>query len=322
MAKAVLARSWILQIRICGPDWTFIASGRTLGGWNPQTNPGATEASLHSFENRGTARMKQRHHSICRLVFCIAPLLLVGACSESTAPDNEAASGTRQDNEQVSTESSKKAAASDSALSAYVGEGICDILPATAIESIFGTAAELTTESKNSRSSSKCEYSWPRPDAEERKQAMVQQMMQNMQRKEGEKIKLDVRKMSTDFSIGVDLKETRSSAATFVPVKLSEEELQKKIAQASEAANKRLTDEQKKVLGKDGAEGMVGGMMRKANERVVVEGVGDAAYWLPMMGGSLSVLAGGYQLTITPMVADDDAGNIEAARKIVAAILR
>ena len=266
--------------------------------------------------------MKQGHHSIYRLVLCISPMLLAAACSESTAPNNEAANGTQQDSAQISREASKTSTASDSVLGAYVGEGICDILPTTAIESIFGTAPELTTESKNRRTSSKCEYSWPRPDAEERKQAMVQQMMKNMQRKEGEKIDLDVRKMTTSFSIGVDLKKTTSSAATFVPAKLSEEELQKKIAQASEAANKRLTDDQKKVLGKDGAEGMVGSMMRKANERVVVEGVGDAAYWLPMMGGSLSVLAGGYQLTITPLVADDDAGNIEAARKIVAAILR
>lgn len=266
--------------------------------------------------------MKQSHHSIYRLVFFIAPLLLITACSESTAPNNETANSAQQDGAQISSEASKKVAARGSALNAYVGEGICDILPTTAIKSIFGTAAELTTKSKNSRSSSKCEYSWPRPDAEERKQAMVQQMMQNVQGMEGEKIKLDMRKLTTKFSIGVDLKKTESSAAAFVPTKLSEEELQKKIAQASEAANKRLTDEQKEVLGSGGAEGMVGGMIRKANERVVIEGVGEAAYWLPMMGGSLSVLAGGYQLTITPMVADDDAGNIEAARKIVAAILR
>ena len=67
---------------------------------------------------------------------------------------------------------------------------------------------------------------------------------------------------------------------------------------------------------------MAGNLMRRANERVVIDGVGEAAYWLPMMGGTLNVLEGGYQLSISPIIADDEAGNIEAARKIAAGILR
>ena len=156
--------------------------------------------------------------------------------------------------------------------------------------------------------------SWPRPDAQERKQAMVQQMMQNVQRKTGEKIKLNARAMTSNFTVSVDLKESKATAANFVPRKLSEEELQKKIAQANEETNKRLTDEQKKSLGEHGMGDMVGGLIRKSNERVEVDGVGEAPYWLQTMGGSLSVLAGGYQPTISPMLADDEAGNVEAAR--------
>ena len=265
--------------------------------------------------------MKQRHQIIYRLVLCSASLLLVAACSESKAPNDKASA--ERTNTEASGETPKQSnATSRSALSAYVGEKICDILPTSELKAQFGAPDSLTTESKISRNSSKCNYSWPHPDAEKRKQAMLEQMMQNVQRKAGEKIKLNLRAMASDLSVDVDLKETKSTAANFVPRKLSEEELQKKIAQANEEANKRLTDEQKKALGGDGVGGMIGGLMRKSNERVEINGVGEAAYWLPMMGGSLSVLAAGYELTISPMLADDEAGNIEAARKVAAAILR
>lgn len=265
--------------------------------------------------------MKQHRQTLYCLVLCSASLLLIAACSKSEAPNN--ATSTERVSAQASGEIPKQSdASSRSALSVYVGEKICDILPTSELKAQFGATEELTTESQISKYSSKCEYSWPRPDAEERKQAMIKQMIQNVQRKAGEKINLNARAMTSDFTVSVDLKETKATAANFVPRKLSEEELQKKIAQANEEANKRLTDEQKKALGGDGVGGMIGGLMRKSNERLEIDGVGDAAYWLPMMGGSLSVLAAGYELTISPMLADDEAGNIEAARKVAAAILR
>ncbi len=257
--------------------------------------------------------MKQFCHALCRLALCSVPLVLITACGESTAPGNESGASSQQASAQ---------AAKRSKLSSYLGDNICAILPVAVLQEQFGAPAEVKAESSSSSSSPKCEYSWPRPDAEQRKKAMVEQMMQNMQRKEGERIKLDVRKMTSDFSIGVSLAESKSNPSTFVPVKLSEDQLQKKIDQATDAANKRLTDEQKKALGEHGFGNMAGNLMRRANERVVIDGVGEAAYWLPMMGGTLNVLEGGYQLSISPIIADDEAGNIEAARKIAAGILR
>ena len=271
--------------------------------------------------------MKHRH-TIYRLVLCSAPLLLAIACSDPATP-NSAESATTATNPATSDEKPSDStatapvkSASASGFGSYIGDNICDILPVSVLQQEFAAPADLTGKPFNSRRQSSCSFSWPRPDAEERKQAMMKQMMQNMQKKQGEQPKLDIRSLSPDYTVSISLMETKATAATFVPVKLDEAELQKRIDQATDAANKRLTDAQKKAVGKDGVGNMAASMIRKTNERVVIDGVGDAAYWLPIMGGSLSVLAGGYQITVTPNLADDDQENIEAARKVAAAVLR
>ena len=139
--------------------------------------------------------------------------------------------------------------------------------------------------------------------------------MQNASRAPGEKIQLDMRKLAGEYSVSVGLKQTEATADRFVPPKLSEAELEERIRLATEAANKRLTDEQRKLVG-DSAGDMASSMIRKTNDRVVIEGIGDAAYWLPIMGGTLNVLEGDVQITITPMLAEDMDGDIEAAKRV------
>lgn len=257
--------------------------------------------------------------ALYRLTLISATLLLLAACGDTTTATSDGTDRAKPTSAVAADKTTRAATGNSSSLRAYLGDDICDILPASAMKSLFDAPDTVKKEAKAGKSSAKCTYSWPRPDAEERQQAMVQQMIGNAQ---GKKANLDVRKVTSNFSISVSLAKTKTSAANFVPRKLTEEQMQKKIDEAVEATNKRLTEKQREALGSNGAEKMVSGLIRKSNQRVEVDGVGEAAYWLPMMGGSLSVLANGYKLTISPIMADDEAGNIEAARKIALAILR
>ena len=262
--------------------------------------------------------MKLRHHIPTLLLACSGTLLLA-ACGGSESTGNSDASGSAPAAQNAAPAATP---AASSKLASYMGENICDVLPVSALQQAFGAPADVQVSPSSFRNNHSCSYSWPRPDAEERQKAMLEEMMKNAQRPAGEKIKIDMHKLSTDFNVSIMLQESRATAASFVPVKLTEEQLQQRIQAATEAANKRLTDEQRKLIGKDGTESIAGGMIRKTNERTEVAGVGDAAYWLPLMGGSLNVLDGSTQVSITPMLADDEQGNIEAAKKVFGLLQR
>ena len=126
---------------------------------------------------------------------------------------------------------------------------------------------------------------------------------------------------SLKYRINVSVRNTQASPNSFVPAKLTEDQLQARINAADKMVQKRLTDKQKMAVHKTGMENLAGKMLRAANEREVVNGIGDAAYWSPLGNGSLHVLAGRTALTISPSIADDQAGNLEVAKKVFTIIL-
>ncbi|MEZ5465465.1 MAG: hypothetical protein R3F22_09650 [Lysobacteraceae bacterium] len=262
--------------------------------------------------------MKPSQRPLALLLACSSAVLLA-ACGGSESSGSTSASA---DAPAAGNAASASAPATSGKLAGYMGENICDVLPVSALQDAFGAPAEVQVRPSTFRNNFSCDYSWPRPDAEERQKAMMDEMMKNAMRPPGEKVKLDLRKLSTDFNVSIMLQKSRATAANFVPPKLTEEQLQERIKAATDAANKRLTDEQRKVIGEDGAEGIAGGMIRKTNERVEIDGVGDAAYWLPLMGGSLNVLDGDVHVSVTPVLADDDEGSIAAAKKVFGLLKR
>ncbi|MCB1560393.1 MAG: hypothetical protein KDI75_04790 [Xanthomonadales bacterium] len=267
--------------------------------------------------------MKPNQRPFALFLACSGAILLA-ACGGSGNGDGTSSAPTAPASQQEASTASTpaKQRADTGNLASFMGDNICDVLPVTALQQAFDAPADLKVQPSSFRKNFSCNYSWPRPDAEERQQAMMDEMMKNARRKAGEKVKLDLRKMSTDFSVSIMLQKSRATAANFIPPKLTEKQLQERIKVAAEAANKRLTDEQRKAIGKDGAEGIAGGMIRKTNERVEIEGLGDAAYWIPLMGGSLNVLDGTVHVSITPIMADDEQANIEAAKKIFTLLKR
>ena len=268
--------------------------------------------------------MKLRARPITLALACSTTLLL-GACGGNDTAGNDAGkSATPAEAPAVATEPAAPVApaASGGDLASFIGDNICDALPVSALQEAFGAPADVQVQPSHTGRTDSCNYSWPRPDAEERKQAMLQEMMKNATRPPGERIKLDLHKLSTDYNVSVMLRETKATASSFVPPKLTEEQLQERIKAATEAANKRLTDKQRELVGKDGTESIAGGMIRKTNERTEIDGVGSATYWIPIMGGSLNVLDGNVHVSITPMLADDEQGNIEAAKKVFTLLKR
>ncbi len=242
------------------------------------------------------------------LLPCAIALLLV-ACGNSGAPDST-----------TGTSTSPASSAAAAKLAKFQGENICDLVAPAVIEELFSPQAPVEKEAKTNNRRVSCEYSWERPDAEERREAMMDAMMKSMQAGSG--VKFNARQFLTDFSFSVDIKEAKATPATFVPRTLTEQEIQDMAEKAARRAEEKLTDTQKQVLGEGGTKSMTESMLRSANKRTRIEGVGDAAYWAPIAGGSLNILVGNRELSISPQIADDESGNIEAAKKIFAAITR
>lgn len=236
--------------------------------------------------------------------------LVLTACGGQSSDSGQSAKA----NDAADTQS---AASSD--LDKFAGKNICGILDKKALASLFSPQTDVETKSRVSRRGASCTWTWDRPDAEERKQAMIKAMMERMKPgSKGKKPKMSA--YSLDYSVRVELQQTSSTAKNFVPRKLSESELQEQIAEINKRTQERLTDKQKQVAKKSGIGGMAGRLLRKANEREVVAGVGDAAYWVPVSNGSLRVLHGNKAIVISSSIADDQKASLDVAKKIYAAI--
>ncbi|MGA8278237.1 MAG: hypothetical protein WB784_08590 [Rhodanobacteraceae bacterium] len=246
---------------------------------------------------------------------CLVTLFLT-ACS-GASPDSDSAASVGGS----PTALPQRAGANTGQLASFAGEDICKILLPADIQRLFAPQAEVKTTPRISKRRAACSYVWPRPDAEERRKAMMAEMVRQMH-PGGDATKLASRAFSTNYSISVSLRETRAGPGNFVPKKLSDTEIEARVQRVRKRAEKKLTDTQKQVVGAHGVERMAGDMLRAANERKVVEGVGDAAYWSSVGSGSLRVLVGHQELVIGVNVADDEAGNLQAAKNIYHAVMR
>lgn len=238
-------------------------------------------------------------------ITCLSLIALLSACGgESTAPQNQ--------NEP------KPVSSSHSKLGRFLSEPqICEILSMDALATFATSQPEINQEASAYRDTYTCTYSWPRPDAEERQKKMFEATMASM-RGEGEMPSM--RERMTDYQITISAKKSQRQASTFVPPVLSEAQMQAQIAAAKERTAKQLTEEQKALAG-DAADDMVERLIRKNNENQPVAGVGDAAYWSNLSVGSLQVLAGDIEISISPMLADTKQADIENAKRIATALL-
>ena len=228
-------------------------------------------------------------------------LLVLSACGGES---NDSAQGGN---------SANSAKSADSALNAYLAsDKVCDILSAARLQSISGGASEINKRDASYRENFACTYSWPRPDAAEREKNMVQATIASMT---GNGPKMTLRDRMTDFEVTIAIQKSERSANSFVPRKLTEAQMEEQLAAAKKRTEETLTDQQKKLAG-DAANSMVERLLRKNNENEVVAGIGDAAFWSSLGMGSLQVLDGNVQLTISPIMADTKQADMEKAKQV------
>lgn len=224
-------------------------------------------------------------------------------------------------NEQTSNDKASSKASSagkSSSLSAYLSEqSICDVMAPAELQKIFATDQSIETRASSFRENFSCAYSWDRLDRAEREQAMLSNIMASVK---GDGAKLSMRERALSHEVTIGLTKSRATAENFVPRKLTQEELDAQVKRAQERAAERLTDEQKAIAG-DAANDMMARLLEKNNQNEAVSGVGDAAFWSNAFTGSLEVLDGDVKISITPLVADSKAEDLENAKQIAALIL-
>jgi len=199
---------------------------------------------------------------------------------------------------------------------------VCDVISVETVQKAFKTTLEIKTvssaySSKYSNSVT-CKYSWVRADAEEREGKAADYLMQQML---GKADKIPMRLRVSEHSFSVRLEEYKAKVENFMPIKLTEEQLEKQIAAANKRAAERLTDEQKKIAGK-AATSMMENLLRKNNENIKIDGVGDAAFWTAVAGGGLNVLSGNIKMSITPTIGDNVKQDMKNANTIAKLIVQ
>ncbi len=179
----------------------------------------------------------------------------------------------------------------------------CEILTIEIIKELFNPSTEV-----NKSDVYGCDYQWDRPN-----RAEIDEQMRKAPLKE-------MMKFKPTFTVGLVISEARNmTPERFIPKKISKEQ-QEEIAKK---ANEKLTDKQKEAIGEDGAKDFTKSLIDKVNnaEYITVESVGDAAYWNPIGGGNLMVLAGDKILTFEVFVDADFDKNLSKAKELAQKIL-
>ena len=245
------------------------------------------------------------------IILLITSTTLLAACGGDGVETQASATSTEVQHSQAVGDSSK--------LKQFMhAEEICDVLSTTDIQQLFQTSATIERAGIDYRSRYSCTYTWDKPDKAAREQLMLTNTMQAAQ---GKAERLPMRLKMPTNQITVTLSETKKSAVNFMPPMLTEEQLADRIKQAKEAANKRLSKEQKQLAG-DVANSMVEKLMQQSNQNQKIDGLGDAAYWTAVGTGGLNVLLGRVEIYIGPMIADTANEDIAHAKNIANILLK
>lgn len=250
-----------------------------------------------------------------KIIVLMTSSLLLAACGEEAVDNKQSVSST----EVAQSQATNKQSGDSSKLKQFMAANkICDVISIEDIQQLFETSATIKAGEYNYRSRYSCTYTWDRADKAAREQLMMNNVMQAAQ---GKAEPLPMRQKMSTYQITVTLSESKRTAANFMPPMLTEAQLAEKIKMAKEAANKRLSNEQKELAG-DAANSMVERLMEQSNQNQKVEGIGDVAYWTAVGTGGLNILFGDVDIHIGPMIADTAKEDIENAKKIAHVLLK
>lgn len=229
-------------------------------------------------------------------------MLVLSGCGQEEGAEQSLGNQSNKDKEnkgiQVKAQANRK-------LSKHMSmDGVCELMSVEEVKQMFSITAEVKARPSEYSGEFSCQYNWDREDAIDRMKLLTSGQ------------KLPRRQTAPNGELRIALSESKRSKSNFVPAKLSDEQLNARIKAAQKATNDRLSDEQKAVAG-DMAGDMVANMLRKNNQNQEIEGLADAAYWSKVGMGGLFVLDGNTQIYVSLMIADDEATDIENAKKVV-----
>ena len=172
---------------------------------------------------------------------------------------------------------------------------------------------------------SRCSYSWKKPNAEEATKNQVKEVGE-MVKTDG-KHEMDMKKMLPVYSVAISIHDYAGSAQSFIPIQLTDEQIEAQAKQAKEMAMKNKTfqnmnaADQEKVINL-AAEKTRNTLTKMRDETVVVEGIGEAAYWNPSgFDNTFMILSNGKSINLEVYVSDNRQENIEIAKKIAREML-
>ena len=241
-----------------------------------------------------------------KIVFVLLMVFFLAACG-----------GDSSESSSLQADSKIFSQTSDSPFLSHMNkDSICNLISTQAVQKSFNTTQTITvkpSEHKSKYSNSvSCQYSWNRADEEERKEKFLTYIVDQMQ---GKIKKTPMRQRALEHNFSLRLESYSGNPKSIMPAKLTEKQLQKQISHAKKRAAERLTDEQKKIAGK-AANSMMVSLLRRNNENIKIEGVGDSAFWTSVGKGSLNILSGNAKIILSPMIGNTLEEDVNNAKKI------
>lgn len=223
-------------------------------------------------------------------------------------PSKKAYSDTNDDTINTGTHTKKM-----SELYSFMSEShICEVIDQQKLIKIFNIKTKLNTSAHETNGNFSCDYFWEFPDHVVYSRLQLMSEMRNS----GQTNESLFRRLSYGSGqLGITLIRSKRKANNFIPPKLSKQEQKSYIKQAKATARKRQIND-RNALGPEAVEKAINGMIDENYQNLIIEDLGEAAYWSPIRDGTLNVYINGIEIIIMPMIADTKEEDLDNASKI------
>ena len=262
-------------------------------------------------------------HSLLILLFLVFSF---SSCGNNNSTEDNNDNQESSDNF-VSEEMSSSNSASASSKLTKFEEKPCNLLTEAIIRKYVTTDKKIESSSTEYQSRylpAKCFYTWEKMSEEEQNEKLMEMMMKGGQGGVG-----NMATTLMDYHINISITSYAGRGEDFIPNNnLTDAEIEARAKEVGEETMENKMFKDMDATSKKESAELAANMTRDKltslrDETVVIEGVGDAAYSVPMskLTNTLMVLSDGKAVTIEIYVSDDRKENIEIAKKIAKEIL-
>ncbi|WP_338793640.1 hypothetical protein [Bernardetia sp. MNP-M8] len=261
------------------------------------------------------------------ILFLIFLVISFSSCQNKKTNENSQENAT---NSSISEEITSSNSASVSSKASEFQTKPCELLTEEIIKKYVTIDKEIEKEFFEYKDSkypmpARCSYSWKKPNADEATKNSVKEVGK-MVKTDG-KHEMDMKKMTPDYSIAISIHNYAGSAQSFIPIKLTDEQIEAQARKSKEMAMKNKTFQNMNAADQEKVTNLAAEKTRNTltnmrDKTVVVEGIGEAAYWNPTgFDNTFMILSGGKSINLEIYVSPNREENIEIAKKIAKEIL-